>query len=71
MLLADGHVPQDLDSKPCALELRCTLQVAVLRSERLLWASLTAERDGAQSKVGQLEAEVARLKVPNPKPAAP
>ena len=42
------------------------LQVAALRSEKLRWEGLTAERDAAQGKATQLEAELARLRVPPP-----
>lgn len=42
------------------------LQVAALRSEKLRWEGLTAERDAAQGKAAQLDAELARLRVRPP-----
>ena len=38
-------------------------QVAALRAEKRKWELLTAERDVHRSRTGDLEAEVARLKV--------
>ncbi len=38
-------------------------QVAALRLEKQKWQLLTAERDAHQSRTGDLEAEVARLRV--------
>jgi hypothetical protein len=37
--------------------------VAALRAEKMRWELLTAERDTHRGRAGELEAEVARLKV--------
>ena len=39
------------------------VQVGALRAEKMRWELLTAERDEHRGRTGELEAEVARLKV--------